>query len=61
MVLNPRVQIGEIKPLGPLWPQRSIDKVKRRDNEPRKDEEQRNRQSHDQSDDKDGYSIDEYA
>jgi hypothetical protein len=60
-MFNSRVQVGDIKPLGPVWPQRSIDKVKRRDNEPKRDDEQRNRQSHDEDDDKDGHAFDDYA
>ena len=60
-MLNSRVQIGEIKPLGPVWPQRSIDKVKRRDTGPRGDDEQRNKQSQNENDDKDDCSVDEYA
>lgn len=60
-VLNPRVQIGEIKPLGPVWPQRSIDKVKRGDSDPQRGDEQRNKQSQDEKDDKDDCSVDEYA
>jgi hypothetical protein len=60
-VFNPRIQIGEIKPLAPVWPQRSTDKTKRRDNEPNQNDRQRNRQSHDVDDEQDGHSIDEYA
>ena len=60
-MFNPRVQIGDIKPIGSVWPQRSIDKVKRRGNESKPDDEQGNRQSRDDDDDKDGPSFDEYA
>jgi hypothetical protein len=60
-VVNPRIQIGDIKPLAPVWPQRSIDKAKRKDNEPKQDDRQKNRQSRDEDNDRDGQSVDEYA
>jgi hypothetical protein len=60
-VFNPLSQVGDVKPLGPVWPQRSIDKVKRKENEAGQDDEQRNKQSHDERDNDDGHSVDEYA
>ena len=60
-MFNSRVQVGDIKPLGPVWPQRSNDKVKNRGNEPKQDNEQRNKQSRDEEDDQDGHSFDDYA
>lgn len=63
MVDSTRVQIGDIKPLGPVWPRRSIDIVKRKDFEQNRDDEQRNKHSRDEDDDedKDGHAIDEFA
>jgi len=60
-MLNPRIQIGDIKPLTPVWPQRSIDKARRKDNEPNQNDKQRNKQSRDENDEQDGHSVDEYA
>lgn len=60
-MFNPHVQVGDIKPLGPVWPQQSVDKIKRRENEPDREDEQRHKQSHDENDHKDGHSVDEYA
>ena len=60
-MFNPRVQIGDIKPLAPVWPQRSIDKAKRKDHEPKQNDRQRNRQSRDDNDGQDGHSVDEFA
>ena len=61
VVFNPRIQIGDIKPLAPVWQQRSNDKTKRKDNEPQQNDRQRNRHSRDEDNDRDGQSVDEYA
>lgn len=56
-----RVQIGDVKPLKPVWPQGRIEKLRRNGDAPDRDEEQRNRESRDEDDDKDGHFVDEYA
>jgi hypothetical protein len=60
-VFSPRVRIGDIKPLGPIWPQRSIDKIKRKDNEPGREDERRDKHPQNEDDDKGGHVVDEYA
>ena len=60
-MISPRVQVDDIKPPGPVWPQRSIDKLKPRDKEQKRDGEKRDTGSHDENGNKDGHSIDEYA
>jgi len=60
-MFNPRIQIGDIKPLAPVWPQRSIDKSKRKDNESNQNDKQKNRQTRDENDEQDGHSVDEYV
>ena len=60
-MFHTRIQIGDIKPLAPIRPQRSSDKAKRKEYEPKQDNRQRNRQARDEDHDQDGHSIDEYA
>ena len=62
MVFNPRIQVGDIKPLGQVWPRRPIDRVQRKENKSESNEEQRNKQSQEQNkNEDDGHSIDEFA
>ena len=60
-MLRSRVQVGDIKPIGPVWPNRSIDRVKRQEKESKREDEQQDRQSRDEDKDKDGSTVDEYA
>ena len=62
MVFNPRIQVGDIKPLGPVWARRPIDRVQRKENKSESNEEQPNKQSQEQNkNEDDGHSIDEFA
>ena len=60
-MLRSRVQVGDIKPIGPVWPNRSIDRVKHQDKDSKRDDEQRDRRPRDEDEDKDGSTVDEYA
>ena len=60
-MFSPRVQVGDIKPLGPVWPKLPAERMRRDGNPPKREDERRNRQNRDEDDDKDGRSIDEYA
>ena len=60
-MFNPRVQIGDVKPLRPIVPQRSIDRVKNKDNDLKREEEKQRRRLRENDNEEDGNSIDEYA
>ena len=60
-LIGDKVQINDIKPLGSVWPERAVKKVKREDKEQAGEQEQRRRQTHDENDDRDDNSVDEYA
>ena len=54
-MFNPRIQVGDVKPLG-------IDRVQRKENKSDSNEEQRNKQSQERNNNEnDGHSIDEFA
>ncbi len=53
--------IGNIKPPGPVWPQPSVEKVKRKEEQAeQRRQQQRNTPSH-KDDEQDGGGIDEYV
>jgi len=56
-------EIGNIKPPGPVWPQPSVDKVKRKDGQAdREHKERKNPHQEGAGDeDEDGNGIDEYV
>ena len=60
-MISERVQIGDIKPLGSVWPERAIKKVKREEKESTREQERGNGQAHDENDGKDDHAVDEYA
>jgi len=56
-----RVHIGDIKPLGSVWPERAIKKVKREDREPPREQERNSGHARDENDGKHDRSVDEYV
>ena len=58
---NYRIQIDEIRPLRPVWPQPPVDKVKPKDNDARREDDQSRGQPRDDDHDKDGRGVDEFV
>jgi len=56
-----RVQAGDIKPLGPIWPKLPSEKVRRDGNRSKQEDKQDNRKDRDEGDGKEGRSVDEYV
>ena len=53
--------IGNIKPPGPVWPQPSVEKVKRKEGEAEQQRRQGQNPPSQKDDDEDGSGIDEYV
>ena len=60
-MFSPRIQIGEVKPPGPVWRKFPVEKVGRDGNRQKQEDQQHSSKDRDQDEDKDGHSIDEYA
>jgi hypothetical protein len=61
-VFSPRLQVGDIKPLGPVWPRLPAERVRPDGNPPKREGDRHTQQKRDDGDDdKDGCSVDEYA